>query len=628
MAGSRDDENRDYSGASHYQDYQDQWRLLEQQHQRRLAMARSEADTESEAQSSSSPFASFKRFVDSNFNTLSESFKNFPSNVSELRSRMQREQERRQEEEQDISEAWTGSSDSPDHVQMEVLRSSRAEKDEAHAATLMLLTEAFRRNADVPAEKIAALYEDRESTLGELDRLVNPMLALGGAWFYMPETGDRLPVGRDKWQWMAPSPRWLSVEWFKRSPYSPIRLEKHPDLGPEGSKWRAAFEDLMDAALDKPMASFEQVGIREPHGRPQSTYWGPGLEWMLSLQCRGILPPLLPRFFNDPRGKLTLRAAPHHILSQVQRDLPWSSEHALNWHSALNRDFSELMSEVAIKSTAEWEAEPFPLTAQPETEQDLYDSEHLCPPAVSRAFGSPRYQPSKEEDWAEADVALWEAIDNKSPAAAAQIISRWHKEHGDVMELVINSLTALSQTWSSEPHNGSFSVLTEAIRRSDIPDHHYLKQRAFSPEFEAMEEADQAGEEERAYRQRLMERGDELAGRYLPWSLCSTRELERKIVGMEQEYGNLLEMTGETKQAPTTSDAASTKKPDVLSALTTTQTTRLPDGTVTTTVVLKKRFADGREETTESVHTTNENVTEQHQAAAEHQQKKKGWFWS
>ncbi|OTA37090.1 hypothetical protein BTJ68_03158 [Hortaea werneckii EXF-2000] len=49
--------------------------------------------------------------------------------------------------------------------------------------------------------------------------------------------------------------------------------------------------------------------------------------------------------------------------------------------------------------------------------------------------------------------------------------------------------------------------------------------------------------------------------------------------------------------------AATEKKVDVLSSLTTTQTTRMPDGTVTTKVVLKQRFADGREETEEKLHT-------------------------
>ncbi|EME43307.1 hypothetical protein DOTSEDRAFT_103152, partial [Dothistroma septosporum NZE10] len=71
------------------------------------------------------------------------------------------------------------------------------------------------------------------------------------------------------------------------------------------------------------------------------------------------------------------------------------------------------------------------------------------------------------------------------------------------------------------------------------------------------------------------------------------------------------------------------EKPQVLSALTTSQTTRLPDGTVTTKVILKRRFADGREETEESMHTSKEpSVEQQKQQPEAEQPKQKGWFWS
>merc|ERR1711967_161046 len=77
--------------------------------------------------------------------------------------------------------------------------------------------------------------------------------------------------------------------------------------------------------------------------------------------------------------------------------------------------------------------------------------------------------------------------------------------------------------------------------------------------------------------------------------------------------------------------AVSDKKVDVLSSLTTTQTTRMPDGTVTTKVVLKPRFADGREETEEKLHTYQDPSQLQQAEEAqrpEQAEKKKGWFWS
>lgn len=87
-------------------------------------------------------------------------------------------------------------------------------------------------------------------------------------------------------------------------------------------------------------------------------------------------------------------------------------------------------------------------------------------------------------------------------------------------------------------------------------------------------------------------------------------------------------------------------RPSVLSTLTTTERTVHPDGTVTTKVVLKKRFNDGREESSETVHT--QKGHESGVGGADHSSgileaigqhklpeqplkennKKSGWFWS
>lgn len=78
-------------------------------------------------------------------------------------------------------------------------------------------------------------------------------------------------------------------------------------------------------------------------------------------------------------------------------------------------------------------------------------------------------------------------------------------------------------------------------------------------------------------------------------------------------------------------DVSTTSRPSVLSTLTTTEQTTLPDGSITTKVVLKKRFADGREEKSESVHTSRGEPA--HQALGQtvqqqQQQPKKSWFWA
>ena len=88
-------------------------------------------------------------------------------------------------------------------------------------------------------------------------------------------------------------------------------------------------------------------------------------------------------------------------------------------------------------------------------------------------------------------------------------------------------------------------------------------------------------------------------------------------------------------------------QPSIISTLTTTERRTLPDGTVHTKVVLKKRFADGREESTETVHTaqggleqtarlpqatsresSNVNGEAEGRKTKEKEEKKKGWFWS
>ena len=98
--------------------------------------------------------------------------------------------------------------------------------------------------------------------------------------------------------------------------------------------------------------------------------------------------------------------------------------------------------------------------------------------------------------------------------------------------------------------------------------------------------------------------------------------------------------------APIGQDSVSTEdygnKPSILSTLTTTERTTLQDGTVHTKVVLKKKFSDGREESTETVHTQNTVAQTQAEKVAkkvdkdehknesqeERNEKSRGWFWS
>ncbi|KAI9822584.1 MAG: hypothetical protein M1827_000303 [Pycnora praestabilis] len=101
-------------------------------------------------------------------------------------------------------------------------------------------------------------------------------------------------------------------------------------------------------------------------------------------------------------------------------------------------------------------------------------------------------------------------------------------------------------------------------------------------------------------------------------------------------------------QMDTERTAADTHKPDIMSTLTTTERTTLPDGTVHSKIVLKKRFTNGREESSETIHTTQGSTSVQPQetsptadqeklrskpnsssASTQNGSKNKGgWFWS
>ncbi|KAF2170782.1 hypothetical protein M409DRAFT_63846 [Zasmidium cellare ATCC 36951] len=585
---------------------------------------RLEKELRNDDNTASSPFSAFKRFVDSNFHALTDGFKNFPTNVADLRAKMQREQERSREEELEISRGWTGSDDTPDHIQLELLRSTEQERRDAFNATTTILAEAQRRNAHVPRAKIKALFNDPESMLGYLDRLASPMLALGGAWYYMPETGDKLPTA-DSWRWLAPQPRWLSVDWFKRSPYSPIRLEAYPDLGLEGAKWRAAFEDLMDATLDKPMESRERVGMRALHGKPQSTYYGPGLEWLLSLQCRGILPPLLPRAYNEAESKNILQSSRNgsivETIRQHKQDLALNPEQARGWHTALYKDFSDLMSEVATKATSDIEAEPIeeimPYRIQPATEQDLYDSPYI---RSSNALSNdsqltPFQKNALEEESRRLDQqsqkwnALVQALNEFDIDTAADMLDEWYRVHGDVEGLL-------------QQEDGRLRVLDAAIMKSKLPDDDLHKQEVVRRLFD-FNDFDDDTIEKMERRLGLIKRFNEVNQKDAQFPGVPDEDLLDTVERLEQERENLDRMVGERVEEKPVAQ----QKPEVLSALTTTETTRLPDGTITTKIVLKKRFADGREETSESVHTAKEHL-EQYQQDAEDKTKKKGWFWS
>lgn len=98
---------------------------------------------------------------------------------------------------------------------------------------------------------------------------------------------------------------------------------------------------------------------------------------------------------------------------------------------------------------------------------------------------------------------------------------------------------------------------------------------------------------------------------------------------------------------PSTSNSTpETYSQGLISTLTTTERNKLPDGSIQTKVVLKKRFSDGREESTETLHTAYDSqqptpkdmtsgssaimgpIPQSESNPEVKEPKRKGWFWS
>ena len=230
----------------------------------------------------SNPLITFKHFVDDAFSAVA----NFSKNLKDMR-------EAALDEHDEAYKRWTGAENTAHLMESQsgwvIPRDQYTDiaepSDQVKATVKLLLLESARRNTHVSPSKLTALFEDPAS---ETDH---------GEYH----------------------PRWLSIDWFKNSWYSPVNLEADPVLAKYDTKWRHAFEDLLEAALDKPMTSREKFGYRDAYG-PISTWRGPGLDWMLSLQCRGILPPQLPTmYFNGRIASEFLRekGLTHTILESI-----------------------------------------------------------------------------------------------------------------------------------------------------------------------------------------------------------------------------------------------------------------------------------------------------------------------
>ncbi|KAF2769779.1 hypothetical protein EJ03DRAFT_88218 [Teratosphaeria nubilosa] len=573
--GGKDDDNHDRESSGGFPDRI--WRQMEEGHRQFMRDLENVTKSPQDGKRPSSNFfVNFKDFIDGNLSSLAENFKSLPSNINELKAKMLEEREARKQEELDVWQRWTHNADmTPDHAAMQRERMSEEDGNDAISLALLLLRENRERNKHVPKDKIKALYQDQGPLLHP-NVTGAPMLSYGGACYYQQDDGYNAPSTRI-FRFGTPHYRWLSIDWFKRSPYSPIALEIHKDLSQDGTKWRAAFEDLLNAAVDKPMESRRQAGYRWPYQNAGSPYHEAGIDWMLSLVCRGILPLQFPVDFDRlslPHNSLPLNQAISAGTISNMRSNIWS----YGWQYGPTISLDNLLDEITTSSRTAT-AQTLEAT-QPETEQDLY--KHFLDSESKHAS-------------AKKDAGEWFANQQREDAK------------DDLYEVFESgNVRMLQDLLRSEQFKHNIDELVE-----EICDQEYL---GYMPKHWCELWVKAIGDKP------SIETGaqDEIQ---------MDKQVSRDIANYEQRLKQEREALGLLPQADVKAEMESDqkKKVDVLSSLATTQTTRMLDGTITTKVVLKQRFADGREEVEEKVHTYQEPQEVQ---PSEEKPKKGGWFWT
>lgn len=297
------------------------------------------------------------------------------------------------------------------------------------------------------------------------------------------------------------------------NPYSPLHLERHPELGQFGTQWRAAFEDLMRVGQDEQlMDSATESDIEKSNG----------FEWAANLAVK------MGRNDFSP--------------------VPWQ------------RGAEGLLSSAGSDET-EFDDWPFPHTAMP-----------FHPGKIVRAL-----------------LAEIAGDEHEEATRSREGVRRSHDDEGQGWDEFVKRVFAARDEASE-----SQSRRSPARQGHDNQTGYYV---ASGPTHDDDDEADNdEADDEHGYEQDNGPHSEE------------DEEAETELDAYDHlvcPYGYTASPSVPASASPSPSQSLpAPSKPSVLSTLTTTERRVRPDGTVTTRVVLKKRFADGSEESSETVHTT------------------------
>ncbi|WPH03909.1 Hypothetical protein R9X50_00679200 [Acrodontium crateriforme] len=532
----------------------------------------STSNNEIESRSTTNPFIAFKDFVDSQIQRLSENVRKTPANIFELRKKAMEHYAEETKEREEAWYRWTGRRESLEQAMAWSHDNQQQVPYSGISVALEALRSAHAHNASVPWQKLQALYQESPLSIGSLDKFASPMLSPGGACYYMAESANSgcNQVSNNLTTWTPPyasNLRWLSTGWFQHSPYSPVNIEGHPDLGCNNDgRWRLAFEELINASLGKDLDWEGDAAFRSSKTNESQ----PGRIWMLGLQLRGVLPPQLPSLYiESPEDAQKLWQA-------ASQGPVWTKGRL---HS-ISKEMHSLMEVCALPRAESYE--------EPEVEEDLYDDYYMdhrgADSSGSGALTShavDKFRELQKRDQQVSERSIVEATADKQQTE----LLKWGKEFDDMLQALAGQYGLGGLVDEVKQYMDEMSHLNQ----NDLFEG--LKQQVEA--FGSMMNADQTSRVEK------------------------TRSSQ-----YEQEPSTPLEQTKPEDITPS--------KVDVLSSLTTTQTTRHPDGTITTKVMLRERFADGREETHEKLHTYRDPSPKEERIedGEKTESPKKAWFWS
>ena len=198
-------------------------RQLSQEHHGQLQQH--EQDHSATLEDAYNPLIAFKHFVDDRIAAIVE----FPSKLTEMK-RTARDLSAASEDLERAHKRWTGR-DEEWAVDFHRLNGELLPDvlGEAKVLAAMLIRESDWRNRHIPSDKIRALCEDKEFNPNRSMEANSPWPLHYGVSFNQSQES------------VASLTHWLSVNWFKHNPYSPVNLEVDPMLAKYDTKWRHSF---------------------------------------------------------------------------------------------------------------------------------------------------------------------------------------------------------------------------------------------------------------------------------------------------------------------------------------------------------------------------------------------------